>query len=281
MLSVQIGKTFHTGGVIACGHRVSYSFPAKSVFRIAIVADRVSLLEWRGGNRYGQRKTGLLTGKTMLDFSEAREAMVDRQVRPSDVTRHNIIDAMLAIPRETFVPAGQRSVAYVDRDVPLGKGRALLAPRTFSKMLDAAEIAPSETVLDVGCGLGYSSAIIASLCRGVIAVEQDETMANAAEANLAALAIDNAVVLNVPLAEGAPGEGPYDVIVVSGGIAAPPAALYGQLADNGRLIAIWMQNGTGQARLSVKSGDDVATRWVFDATAPILPGFEATPSFAF
>ncbi len=217
----------------------------------------------------------------MLDFTEAREAMVDRQVRPSDVTRHNIIEAMLAIPRETFVPASQRAVAYVDRDAPLGKDRVLLAPRTFSKMLDAAEIGTSETVLDVGCGLGYSSAIIARLCRGVIAVEQDEAMASAAEANLASLAIDNAVVLNNPLSAGAPGEGPYDVIVVSGGIASDPNALYDQLAEDGRLIAIWMQNGTGQARLSVKSGDDVATRWVFDATAPILPGFEATPAFAF
>jgi len=135
------------------------------------------------------------TGWTMHDYTLAREAMVDRQVRPSDVTRHNIIDAMLDVPRETFVPASQRSVAYVDRDVPLGKGRALLAPRTFSKMLDTVEIGLGETVLDVGCGLGYSSAVIARLCRGVIAVEQDEAMASAAEANLASLAIDNVVVL--------------------------------------------------------------------------------------
>lgn len=217
----------------------------------------------------------------MHDYTLAREAMVDRQVRPSDVTRHNIIDAMLDVPRETFVPASQRSVAYVDRDVPLGKGRALLAPRTFSKMLDTAEIGPDETVLDVGCGLGYSSAVIARLCRGVIGVEEDEAMANAAEANLAALAIDNAVVLNRPLAGGVPDEGPYDVIVVSGGIATEPTALYDQLAEDGRLIAVWMQGGTGQARLSVKTGDDVATRWVFDAFAPVLPGFEAKPSFSF
>jgi len=114
-----------------------------------------------------------------------------------------------------------------------------------------------------------------------VAVEQDEALANAAESNLASLAIDNAVVLNKPLVEGVPGEGPYDVIVVSGGIATAPTALYDQLAEGGRLIAVWMQNGTGQARLSVKSGDDIATRWIFDATAPILPGFEATPSFAF
>ena len=218
----------------------------------------------------------------MHDYTQAREAMVDRQVRPADVTRRNIIDAMQRIPREAFVPGSQRTVAYVDRDVPLGKGRALLAPRTFAKMLDTAEIEPGETVLDIGCGMGYSSAVIARLCRGVIAVEEDEGMASAAEANLAALAIDNAVVLNEPLAKGVPGEGPYDAIVVSGGaVATAPTALYDQLAEGGRLIAVWMDGGTGQARLSVKSGDDVATRWVFDAAAPILPGFEAKPSFAF
>ena len=217
----------------------------------------------------------------MYDFNEARRMMVDCQVRPSDVTRQNIINAMLTAPRETFVPASQRAVAYAEQDVPLGKGRTLLAPRTFSKMLDTAEIAPGETVLDIGCANGYSSAIIARLCRGVIAVEQDEAMAKAAEANLAALSVDNAVVLNRPLAEGVPGEGPYDVIVVNGGIMTEPTALYDQLAEDGRLIAVWMNRGTGQVRLSVKSGEDVATRWVFDATAAILPGFEATPSFAF
>jgi protein-L-isoaspartate(D-aspartate) O-methyltransferase len=224
----------------------------------------------------------LRTGFAMIDYTEARETMVDGQVRPSDVTRQNIISAMLEMPREKFVPASQRTVAYVDRDIPLGKGRALLAPRTFAKMLDAAEIGPDETVLDVGCGLGYSSAVIARLCRGVIAVEEDEAMVKGAEATLAALAIDNAAILNAPLAEGVAAEGPYDVIVVSGGaIATDPTALYDQLAEDGRLIAIWASRGTGQVRLSVKSGDDVATRWVFDATAPILPGFEAKPSFAF
>lgn len=218
----------------------------------------------------------------MYDFNQAREMMVDGQVRPADVTRHNIIDAMLAIPRETFVPASQRAVAYVDQDVPLGRGRALLAPRSFSKMLDVVEISPGDTVLDIGCALGYSSAIISRLCRGVIAVEEDEAMATAAETALAGLAIDNVAVLNRPLTGGMPDEGPYDVIVVSGGaIATSPTALFDQLAEEGRLIAIWMQNGTAQARLSVKSGGDVATRWVFDATAPILPGFEAKPSFAF
>ena len=218
----------------------------------------------------------------MLDFNEAREAMVDGQVRPADVTRHNIIAAMLSIPREIFVPAGQRPVAYVDRDVPLGNGRVLLAPRTFAKMLDAAEIAPTDTVLDVGCGFGYSSAILSRLCRGVIAVEEDEAMAKAAEDNLAALAIDNVAVLNRPLADGVPEEGPYDVIVVSGGgIGTEPEALQGQLAGDGRLIAVWPGRGSGQVRMTVRSGDDLATRWVFDAAAPILPGFEARPSFAF
>lgn len=217
----------------------------------------------------------------MHDYWPAREAMVDCQVRPSDVTRHSIIQAMLAVPRENYVPASQRPVAYAEQDVPLVKGRSLLAPRTFAKMLDTAEISPEDSVLDIGCGYGYSSAVIAQLCRGVIAIESDETMFTAAEASLINAAVDNAVVLNGPLEAGMAAEGPYDVIVIEGAISAEPKALYDQLAEGGRLIAIWSGKGIGQVKMSVRSGDDIATRWIFDAAAPVLPGFEAKPSFAF
>lgn len=217
----------------------------------------------------------------MDDYWPARKAMVDCQVRPSDVTRNTIIQAMLAVPREAYVPASQRPVAYVDQDVPLTKGRALLAPRTFSKMLDTLEIGPDESVLDIGCGFGYSSAVIARLCRGVIAIESDETMFASADAALASAAVDNVAVLHGPLEEGMAAEGPFDAIIVEGGVVAEPVKLFDQLRDGGRLIAIWPRLGAGQVRLSVKSGNDISSRWIFDATAQVLPGFESKPSFAF
>ncbi len=217
----------------------------------------------------------------MDDYTLVREAMVDCQVRPSDVTRHAIINAMLEVPRERFVPPSQKSVAYVDEDIPLRKGRSLLAPRVFAKMLDTLEIEPHETVLDIGCALGYSSAVIARMCRGVVAVESDQTMFASAETTLASLAVDNVAVVNGPLEAGLPDEGPFDVIIIEGGIGAEPVALYDQLRDGGRLIAIWGSVDAGQARLSVKTGDEIATRWIFDASAQVLPGFEAKPAFAF
>ncbi|MCL4138156.1 UNVERIFIED_CONTAM: hypothetical protein GTU68_029299 [Idotea baltica] len=189
---------------------------------------------------------------------------------------------MLQTPRERFVPPSKRSVAYAGEAVEIAKNRWLLDPRVFAKMVDFAEIEPTDSVLDVGCGLGYSSAILSQICRAVIAIESDEAMAKTAEDTLASLGRDNVAVLTGEMALGAPSEQPYEVILVQGGIAAPPKALFDQLVEGGRLVAIWMDGGSfGRAQISVKSGDNVSTRWAFDAAAPVLPGFEAAPSFAF
>lgn len=218
----------------------------------------------------------------MQDYSAAREAMVDGQIRPSDVTRFGIADAMLAVPRERFVPASQRGVAYADTAIQIAKNRALLPPRTFAKMLDSVEIGPEDSVLDVGCGAGYSTAVIARICRGVVATESDAALVAQAEAALTALAVDNAVIVEAPLQNGLPDQAPFDVIIIEGAVAAPPEKLLEQLADGGRLVSIWnMKSGQGQARVAVKANGRISTRWVFDATAPVLPGFEATPSFSF
>ena len=118
----------------------------------------------------------------MIDFAAAREAMVDRQVRPSDVTRYPIIEAMLAVPREEFVPEALRPVAYLGEHVPLAPGRVLLDPRVFAKLLDALNVGPRDLVLDVGCGLGYSAAVLARMAEAVVALESDPAMAAEAEA---------------------------------------------------------------------------------------------------
>lgn len=217
----------------------------------------------------------------MIDFAAAREAMVDCQVRPSDVTRYPIIKAMLDVPREAFVPAALRPVAYLGEHVPLGPRRVVLDPRVFAKMLDALAIGPKDFVLDVGCGLGYSSAVIADMAEAVIAQEEDAAMAAEAQAALAAHGADNAVVETGPLAEGIPAHGPYDAILIEGGIEQLPEALGAQLKVGGRIAAIFMEGAFGQARLGLRTAHGVAWRRIFDAAAPVLPGFEAAKSFEF
>ncbi len=217
----------------------------------------------------------------MTDFEAARVAMVDCQVRPSDVTSFPIIDAMLRIPRERFVPSALRSVCYAGAHVRLGEGRVLLDPRVFSKMLDAAEVGPEDLVLDLGCGLGYSTAVLARLCAAVVGVESDAAMTRQAGETLTALELDNAVVKEGELAAGDPAEGPYDVIFVNGGVETLPEALTGQLRDGGRLVAIFMEGEVGHCVVATRNGDVLERRRVFDATAPLLDGFRKAPEFVF
>lgn len=217
----------------------------------------------------------------MIDFAAAREAMVDCQVRPSDVTRYAIIQAMLHVPRENYVPAALRAVAYLGDNVPLGRGRVVLDPRVFAKMLDAVDIGPADLVLDVGSGLGYSTAVIARLAEAVIALEEDETLAKEAEATLVAQGVDNAVLEIAALADGVPEHGLYDAIVVEGGVERLPQAIEDQLKPDGRIVAVFMHGNSGHARLGLKTATGIAWRRVFDATAPVLPGFAAAKAFEF
>jgi protein-L-isoaspartate(D-aspartate) O-methyltransferase len=217
----------------------------------------------------------------MIDFTAARQAMVDGQVRPSDVTRYPIIAAMLRIPREAFVPEALMPVAYLGEHVPLAPRRVLLDPRTFAKMLDSLAIGRDDLVLDVGCGYGYSAAVIARMAEAVVAVEEDDAMAREAEARLSAEGADNAVVHAGPLAEGDPGHGPYDAVVIEGGIGQLPEAIAAQLKLGGRIVALFVEDGYGQARLGIKTASGIAWRRVFDAAAPILPGFERAKAFEF
>ena len=217
----------------------------------------------------------------MIDYAAAREAMVDRQVRPSDVTRYPIIAAMLAVPREEFLPEALRPVAYLGEHVPLAPGRVLLDPRVFAKLLDALDVGPKDLVLDLGCGLGYSTAVLAQMAEAVVALEADPAMAAEAEALLGAHAVDNTVVQAGPLAGGVPEHGPFDAILIEGAIEVLPEAIAEQLKLGGRIAAIFAEGAGGQARLGLRSGPGIVWRRIFDATAPVLPGFAATKAFEF
>ena len=217
---------------------------------------------------------------SMTDFAARRTMMVDTQVRPSDVTKYTIIDAMLTVPREAYVPAAKREAAYMGEHVTLGAGRVLLDPRSLAKLLDALGIQPTEAVLDLGCGLGYSTAVIARMADAVVAVEQDEALAAEAQATLSAQGVDNAAVLTGKLVEGAAKAGPYDVIVLQGAAEVIPEALLTQLKEGGRIGAIFMEGALGVARIGYKIDGRVTWRQVFNASAPVLPGFAAHRAFA-
>jgi len=222
----------------------------------------------------------------MDDFAAAREKMVDSQLMTENVTDYDVLAAMGSIPRERFVPEGQRALAYVDRDVPLGTAergtpRFLMEPAPFARMVQLAEITRGDVVLDVGCGTGYSAAVLASLAKSVVALESDARMAGEARANLAALGIGNAKVVIGGLEGGYPASGPYDVIFLEGAVETIPPLLFNQLRERGRLVAVIGAGGSGVATLYTRSDGEIGRRVAFNAGINPLPGFRATEAFVF
>jgi protein-L-isoaspartate(D-aspartate) O-methyltransferase len=218
-----------------------------------------------------------------LDAASLREMMVDTQVRPNDVTKFPIIAAMLRVPREAFVPVGREPVAYGELPIPLGGGREMSEPRTLAKMLDALDLGRDDEVLVVGAGLGYATAVVADICRSVVAVEEDPALASEAEANLAAQAVDNAVVLAGRLCDGAPRAAPFDAILVDGGVAEIPTPLTDQLREGGRICAVFLNGRArlGEARLGRRVNHRMAWTSEFNAGAIMLPGFAVEHGFTF
>lgn len=215
----------------------------------------------------------------MSDNATRRTMMVDTQIRPSDVTKFPIIDAMLAVPREVYVPRPLRDTAYVGENLSLGPDRVILEPRTLAKMLDALDISRDELVLDIGCGLGYSTAVIARMAEAVIAVESDESMASDAQALLSDHDVDNAMVQAGPLADGAAEHGPYDVIILQGAVETLPEDLIDQLKENGRICALFAEGALGVVRVGYKIDGAISWRDMFNAGAPVMEGFQAEAAF--
>jgi protein-L-isoaspartate(D-aspartate) O-methyltransferase len=218
-----------------------------------------------------------------MDTAQARQAMVDRQVRPHDVTDLRILAALLEVPRETFLDSAHRALAYLDTEVPVSTAsrRVLLKPIVFGKLLQAAGIRESDRVLDVGCATGYSAAVLARLAGQVVALEEDAPLASAATANLAALGAPQVKVVTGPLTAGSPQGGPYDVILLEGRSEVAPEPLCEQLADGGRLLAVVGGAPMAKAMIYDKTGRTITARPLFDAGAPVLPGFVKPPEFVF
>lgn len=221
----------------------------------------------------------------MSDFSIARQKMVDCQVRPSDVTDIRIIDAMLDLPREAFVPEAQRSLAYLDLDIDVSEGgpakRFLIRPAVTAKMLQAAGIGETDNVLVVGCASGYVAALAGRLARCVTATECDSSLAAKARTTLAAQAFGNVTVKTAPVPDGDSADAPFDVILLNGTAEIAPENLYRQLKDGGRLVGTFALAGPQRAAIVTETHGDFGHRSLFDTAIPVLPGLERPAAFVF
>ena len=221
-----------------------------------------------------------------VDFQELRVKMVDGQVRTTDVTDTAILSAMLAVPREAFVPAVRRAFAYIDEDIELAASesaapRFLMEPSPFARLVQLAGVRPGDTVLDVGCATGYSSAVLSRVAGAVVALESDPALTAQARAVLAAQGCDTVSVVEGPLAAGHAARAPYGVILVNGAVDEVSPALIDQLADGGRLVAVVGEGNAGRATLHVKENGVVSVRHAFNAAVRPLAEFRRAPAFEF
>jgi len=219
-----------------------------------------------------------------MGFSTARQKMVDGQVLTSDVTDHRILDAMLALPRENFVPESKRALAYLDRDLNVaesGSKRFLLKPVLTAKLLQAAELTDTANVLIVGAATGYAAAVAASLAGKVTAIEGDSALCTRAREILAGLGLPDVIFKTAEAAAGDPAAAPYDAILLNGATEIMPETLCNQLKEGGRLLGVFAMSQPSRAMIVTRSHGDFGHRILFDAAAPVLPGLERMAAFVF
>jgi protein-L-isoaspartate(D-aspartate) O-methyltransferase len=210
----------------------------------------------------------------------ARFNMVEAQIRTANVTDPRIHAAMSAVAREKFVPRAAQALAYADVPVAIAQGRFLLDPRSFAKLLQLARVTADDRVLDVGCGTGYSSAVLARLAASVVALEQDADLLRAAS-ELLANVVGKVELVQGGLIEGVKAQGPYDVIFINGAVEQAPDILLAQLAEGGRLVTVMRDGTQARAWLFVKESGQIGRRPDFDADVPLLAGFKKAMGFVF
>lgn len=215
-----------------------------------------------------------------IDFALARQKMVDNQVRTTDVTSHELLSALLTVERETFVPEDQKVLAYIDNDIELqSAGRFLMEPSPLAKLLQAVQIKAGDRVLDVGSGTGYIAALMSHMGAQVTALENDETLSEIASDLLSG--DDHIKIVKGDFEKGATSEGPFDVIFLGGAIEQQPSALFDQMAEDGRMIAVVGFGGAAQAYIYVKENGHVSSRRLFNLSIPPLPAFQKEAEFVF
>ncbi len=217
-----------------------------------------------------------------MDFELARRNMVESQLRPNSVTDATVLDAMGSLPRELFLSEALRPIAYVAEGLEIAPGRCIMEPQCLARLVQAAAPRAGDVALVVGAGTGYAAAVLARLCDTVFALESDSGLAASATGLLSELALDNVVVVEGPLREGLPKQGPFNVILVNGGVGALSDTLPGQLAAGGRLVAVLDDGaGVGRANLVQRAAEGTSRRPLFDATVQMLPEFENEAGFVF
>ena len=216
-----------------------------------------------------------------MDYETARRNMVESQIRTNKVTHAALLAAMAAVPRERFVPAERSHAAYVDQDIPLAAGRYLMEPMIFARLVQVAEPEPSENALLVGSATGYGAAVLARLVKSVTALESDPALAARGREQFARQSVIGATQVEGPLEQGWPRGAPYDLILIEGAAEVIPQALFDQLVDGGRLVAVIVAEGVGRAFLHTKRANILSHRAVFDAAIHPLPGFAGKRGFVF
>lgn len=220
------------------------------------------------------------------DYQDARQKMVDNQIRTTDVTSHSVLRAFLTVERQDFVPASLKPLAYIDTDLEITSAdgsapRYLMEPSPLAKLLQLAEIKPDHVVLEIGCAEGYAAALLSLLAGSVVAVESDGALADAASTRLSENGYDNVAVVTGDLEAGYASEAPYDVIFFNGAVETVPETITAQLREGGRLVAAVGSGNSAQAHLMVKEGGVVSGRPVFNLSIKPLPGFRKAEEFVF
>lgn len=217
----------------------------------------------------------------MMDFSAARRTMVENQLRTYDVLDYNTLEVMGALPREVFLPPSLKMLAYLDQSIPLGRGRSLMSPLVFGRLLQALEVGKTDKVLDVAGATGYSAAAFGMLAGSVMAIDEDEAELETAKRNFEALGLGNVVASLANVTEGCPEHAPYDIIFINGAVEVEPKALLAQLGDGGRLGVVLATGSAGRAVVYRKNGGQITVTRIVDGEAVLLPSFRKPVEFQF
>ena len=218
----------------------------------------------------------------MNALEKARFNMVEQQIRPWQVLDPAVLHTLQHIARELFVPSAFQALAYTDTDIPLGHGQSMVAPRIDARLLHDVKLKPTDSVLEIGTGSGYLTALLADRSQHVVSLEINPELHALALANLQSAGIRN---VDVRLADGSAGageDGPFDAVVLGGSVHEVPPALLQQLKIGGRLIAIVGEEPVMQATLYTRTSESAWDhRELWDTTAPRLMGFPEPSRFHF